>query len=59
MEEFAEAEKKPSRPYEGVPGERIDLVEFLSAAGVEILGEIPRISGTGFRHRVPLDAGAH
>jgi hypothetical protein len=41
QEEFAEAEKKPSRPYEGVPGERIDLVEFLSAAGVEILGEIP------------------
>jgi hypothetical protein len=40
-EEFPEAEKKPSRPYEGVSGERIDLVEFLSAAGVEVLGEIP------------------
>jgi hypothetical protein len=40
-EEFPKAEKKPSRPYEGVPGERIDLVEFLSTAGVEVLGEIP------------------
>jgi hypothetical protein len=40
-EEFTEAEKKPSRPYEGVPGERIELVEFLSAAGVEVLGKIP------------------
>jgi hypothetical protein len=41
QEEFAEAEKKPSRPYEGVPGERIDLVEFLSTAGVDILWEVP------------------
>jgi hypothetical protein len=40
-EEFAEAEKKPSRSYSGKPGERIDVVEFLSAAGVEVLGEIP------------------
>ena len=40
-EEFPEAEEKPSRPYEGVLGARIDLVEFLSAAGVEVLGEIP------------------
>jgi hypothetical protein len=40
-EEFAEAQKKPSRPYSGKPGERIDLVEFLFAAGVEVLGEIP------------------
>jgi hypothetical protein len=40
-EEFAEAEKKPSRPYESVPGERIELVEFLSAAGVEVLAQIP------------------
>jgi hypothetical protein len=39
-EKFAEAEKKPSRPYSGKPEERIDLVEFLSAAGVEVLGEI-------------------
>jgi hypothetical protein len=40
-EEIPEAKKKRSRPYEGVPGERIDLEEFLSAAGVEVLGEIP------------------
>jgi hypothetical protein len=40
-EEFPEAKKKPSRLYEGEPGERIDLVKFLSAAGVEVLGEIP------------------
>jgi hypothetical protein len=40
-EEFPEAEKKPRRPYEGVLGERIDLVEFLSAAAVEVLVQIP------------------
>lgn len=40
-EEFPEPEEKPSRPYEGKPGERIDLVEFLAASGVEILGEVP------------------
>jgi hypothetical protein len=33
--------EKPRRPYEGTPGERIDLVEFLAAASVEILAEIP------------------
>ena len=35
------AEKKPQRPYEGKPGGQIDLVEFLGAGGVEVLGEIP------------------
>jgi hypothetical protein len=40
-EESPEAEEKPSRSYSGKPGERIDLVEFLSAAGVEILAQIP------------------
>lgn len=42
-EEFPEPEEKPrrQRSYEGEPGERIDLVEFLDAAGVEVLGEIP------------------
>ena len=41
QEEFPETEKKLSRPYEGKPGERIDLLEFLAAAGVEVLGEVP------------------
>lgn len=42
-EEFPEPERKPrrQRTYKGEPGERIDLVEFLGAAGVEVLGEIP------------------
>lgn len=43
-EEFPEPEQQASRPrrsYEGKPGERIDLVEFLGAGGVEVLGEIP------------------
>lgn len=43
-EEFPELEKRPSRPkrnYERKPGERIDIVEFLAAAGVEVLGEVP------------------
>lgn len=42
-EEFPEPEEKPrrQRSYEGEPGERIDLVEFLGASGVEFLGEIP------------------
>jgi hypothetical protein len=39
-EEFAETEKKPRHPYKGVRGKRIDLVEFLAAAGVEVLGQI-------------------
>lgn len=34
-------EKKSSRPYKGKPRERIDLVEFLAAGGVPVLGEIP------------------
>lgn len=38
-----EPEEKPrrQRTYEGEPGERIDLIEFLAAAGVEVVGEIP------------------
>lgn len=42
-EEFpvAPPETKPRRAYEGEPGERIDLVEFLSVAGIEVLGEVP------------------
>lgn len=42
-EEFPVAlpEKRQTRPYEGPPGERIDLVELLNAGGVEVLGEIP------------------
>lgn len=46
-EEFPEPEKRPRRPYEGEPGERIDLVEFLSAAGVQVLGEV--LDGTAER----------
>ena len=43
QEEFPEPEKRPSlqRSYEGKPGERIDLGEFLTATGVELLGEVP------------------
>ena len=37
----ASPEKKPRRSYEGKPGERIDLAEFLDAGGVEVLAEIP------------------
>lgn len=42
-EEFpmASPKKQPRRAYEGKPGERIDLVEFLGAGVVEVMGEIP------------------
>lgn len=39
-EEFPEPEQKPRRPYAGSIGERIDLVAFLEAAGVAILGVV-------------------
>lgn len=43
QEEFpaASPEKRPRLPYEGKPGGRLDLVEFLAAAGIEVLAEIP------------------
>ena len=42
-EEFpvASPKKRPRRPYEGKPGERIDFAGFLNAAGVEVLGQVP------------------
>ena len=40
-QEFPEPKRASRRPYEGSPSDRIDLVEFLNAAGVEVLGEIP------------------
>lgn len=46
-EEFSEPEKRPRRPYEGQPGERIGVQEFLSAAGVEVLGKV--LDGTAER----------
>lgn len=41
QEEFPEPEQKPRRPYVSGIGERIDLLAFLEAAGVAILGEVP------------------
>lgn len=40
-EEFPEPEETPRPPYEGPPGERIDLVELLSAGGIRVVREIP------------------
>lgn len=42
-EQFPEPEREPRKPYEGSfsTRERIELVEFLNAAGVEVLAEIP------------------
>lgn len=40
--EFPHTEKEPPRrEYAGPPGAHLDLVEFLEAAGVRILGEVP------------------
>lgn len=41
-EEFpSQKEQKPRRPYVGGIGELVDLLAFLEAAGVAILGEVP------------------
>ncbi len=40
-EEFPEPQEPPRRPYTGSPGERVDLLEILAAAGVQVLGELP------------------
>lgn len=40
-DEFPEPEERTRRSYEGEPGECIDLVEFLSAGGVQVLREVP------------------
>jgi hypothetical protein len=41
VSEAAENKPRPKQSYEGKPGERIDLMEFLAGAGVEVLAEIP------------------
>lgn len=46
-EEFPKAEEPrrgERRPYDGAPGDKLDLEEFLSASGVAVLGEIPDAS---------------
>lgn len=43
-EEFPKTEepqREEKRPYNGTPGEKLDLAEFLSASGIAVLGEIP------------------
>ncbi len=40
-EEFPEPQESPRRPYAGSPGERVDLLEFLAAASVQVLKELP------------------
>jgi hypothetical protein len=40
-EEFPKPEERPWRPYDGPPGERVDLLEMLAAASVEVLREVP------------------
>jgi hypothetical protein len=49
-EEFSEPESReqqPKGPYSGVPGERLDLAEFLATSGVTVLGEI--VDGSAWR----------
>jgi hypothetical protein len=41
VSEAAENKPRPKQSHEGKSGERIDLVEFLGAGGVEVLGEVP------------------
>ncbi len=40
-EEFPEPQEPPRRSYAGPPGERVDLLEFLAAAGIQVLRELP------------------
>jgi hypothetical protein len=40
-EEFPKPEEPPRHPYEGPPGERIELAEILEAGGVGVMREIP------------------
>ncbi len=40
-EEFPEPQEPPRRPYADSPGERVDLLELLAAAGVQVLRELP------------------
>ncbi len=40
-EEFPEPQEPSRRPYAGPPGERVDLLDLLAAAGVQVLRELP------------------